>query len=122
MKLYKAMIKIHKAIQNVQNNWRKEKLAEAINALNAEIDILNTAADDGGVGASEEQIKTKVEEFSANFDDTEKAKKWFYEDAKRLDEPTALSTEDNIVEWFLKECKIESKVTSFDELMAMQES
>jgi trigger factor len=70
--------------------------------------------------ASEEQIKLKVEEFSANFDDTEKAKKWFYEDSKRLDEPTALSTEDNIVEWFLKECKIESKKISFDDLMAMQ--
>ena len=72
--------------------------------------------------ASEEQIKLKVEEFSANFDDTEKAKKWFYDDPKRLDEPTALSTEDNIVEWFLKECKIESKKVSFDELMAMQAS
>jgi len=84
--------------------------------------VLASLVDANKLEASEEQIKTKVEEFSANFDDTEKAKKWFYEDSKRLDEPTALSTEDNIVEWFLKECKIESKVTSFDELMAMQES
>jgi len=72
--------------------------------------------------ASDEQIKAKVSEFSANFDDTEKAEKWFYDDPKRLDEPTALSTEDNIVEWFLKECKIESKKISFDELMLIQAS
>ena len=84
--------------------------------------VLASLVDANKLEASEEHIKTKVEEFSANFDDTEKAKKWFYEDSKRLDEPTALSTEDNIVEWFLKECKVESKVTTFDELMAMQVS
>ena len=82
--------------------------------------VLATLVDDNKLEASEEQIKSKVIEFSANFDDTEKAEKWFYDDPKRLDEPTALSTEDNIVEWFLKECKIESKKVSFDDLMAMQ--
>ena len=82
--------------------------------------VLATLVDVNKLEASEEQIKSKVIEFSANFDDTEKAEKWFYDDPKRLDEPTALSTEDNIVEWFLKECKIESKKFSFDDLMALQ--
>ena len=82
--------------------------------------ILATLVDSNKLEASKEQIKSKVIEFSANFDDTEKAEKWFYDDPKRLDEPAALSTEDNIVEWFLKECKIETKKVSFDELMALQ--
>ena len=82
--------------------------------------VLATLVDKNKLEASEEQIKSKVIEFSANFDDTEKAEKWFYDDPKRLDEPAALSTEDNIVEWFLKECKIESKKFSFDDLMALQ--
>tara|TARA_B100000795_G_scaffold181768_1_gene137768 strand:- start:736 stop:2046 length:1311 start_codon:yes stop_codon:yes gene_type:complete len=84
--------------------------------------VLATLVEDKKLQASQDQIKSKVVEFSANFDDTEKAEKWFYDDPKRLDEPTALSTEDNIVEWFLKECKIESKKISFDELMLMQAS
>ena len=82
--------------------------------------VLATLVEENKLEASEEQIKSKVIEFSANFDDTEKAEKWFYDDPKRLDEPAALSTEDNIVEWFLKECKIESKKFSFDDLMALQ--
>ena len=84
--------------------------------------VLASLVDANKLEASEAQIKSKVEEFAANFDDTEKAKKWFYDDPKRLDEPTALSTEDNIVEWFLKECKIESKKISFDEIMAIKAS
>ena len=82
--------------------------------------ILATLVENNKLEASEEQIKSKVVEFSANFDNIEKAEKWFYDDPKRLDEPTALSTEDNVVEWFLKECKIDSKKVTFDELMAMQ--
>tara|TARA_B110000037_G_scaffold177188_1_gene202473 strand:+ start:222 stop:1631 length:1410 start_codon:yes stop_codon:yes gene_type:complete len=82
--------------------------------------VLATLVENNKLEASEDQIKSKVVEFSANFDDTEKAEKWFYDDPKRLDEPTALSTEDNIVEWFLKECKTETKKVTFDELMAMQ--
>ena len=82
--------------------------------------VLASLVDANKLEASEAQIKSKVEEFATNFDDTEKAKKWFYDDPKRLDEPTALSTEDNVVEWFLKECKIESKKISFDEIMAIK--
>jgi len=81
--------------------------------------VLASLVDANKLEASQEQIKSKVVEFSANFDDTKKAEEWFYDDPKRLDEPAALSTEDNIVEWFLKECKIESKKVSFDELMAI---
>ena len=70
--------------------------------------------------ATVEQIKAKVEEFAMNYDDSEQAIKWFYEDSKRLDEPRALATEDNVVSWFLAQCKSEKKSIEFDQVMAAQ--
>lgn len=70
--------------------------------------------------ATAEQIKAKVEEFAMNYDDSEQAIKWFYEDSKRLDEPRALATEDNVVSWFLAQCKSEKKSIEFDQVMAAQ--
>ena len=51
------------------------------------------------------------------YDDSEKAIQWFYEDEKRLDEPAALATEDNVVSFVLKSCKIKNEKVSFDELL-----
>ena len=44
--------------------------------------------------------------------------KWFYEDQKRLEEPRALATEDNVVDWVLKTCKVETKKVNFDDALA----
>jgi len=68
--------------------------------------------------ASAEQIKSKVEEFASNYDDRDQAIKWFYEDQKRLEEPRALATEDNVVDWALKSCNLKSKKVSFDDALA----
>ena len=65
--------------------------------------------DKNSLQATPEQIKQKVEEFATNYDDPEQAIKWFYEDEKRLEEPRALATEDNVVDWFLKQCKKDTK-------------
>ena len=45
--------------------------------------VLASLVDANKLEASEAQIKSKVEEFAANFDDIEKAEKWFYSDPKR---------------------------------------
>ncbi|CEZ19724.1 Trigger factor [Candidatus Methylopumilus planktonicus] len=67
--------------------------------------------------ASADQIKAMVNEFALNFDDTEEAVQWFYAEPSRLEEPTALATEVNVVEWFITQCKVQNKKTTFDELM-----
>jgi trigger factor len=67
--------------------------------------------------ATEDQIKSKIEEFSKSYDEPEKAVQWFYEKQERLNEPAALATEDNVVNFVSKACKIKKEKVSFDELM-----
>ena len=39
---------------------------------------------------------------------------------RKLDEPRALATEDNVVAWFLKQCKSETKKIELDLVLAGQ--
>jgi trigger factor len=80
--------------------------------------ILAEIVDKNNLRASPDQIKAMVNEFALNFDDTDEAVKWFYAEPSRLEEPTALATETNVVEWFMKQCKVQNKKTTFDELMS----
>jgi len=80
--------------------------------------ILSKLVEANKLEATADQVKSKVEEFASNYDDTENAVKWFYEDQKRLEEPRALATEDNVVDWVLKTCKVETKKVNFDDALA----
>lgn len=79
--------------------------------------ILAEIVDKNNLRATPDQIKAMVNEFALNFDDTDEAVKWFYAEPSRLEEPTALATETNVVDWFMKQCKVQNKKTTFDELM-----
>ena len=79
--------------------------------------ILAEIVDKNNLRATPDQIKAMVNEFALNFDDTDEAVKWFYAEPSRLEEPTALATETNVVDWFMKQCKVQDKKTTFDELM-----
>ncbi len=79
--------------------------------------VLAEIVDKNSLRASPDQIKAMVNEFALNFDDTEEAVQWFYAEPSRLEEPTALATEVNVVEWFMTQCKVQNKKTTFDELM-----
>ncbi|CAM8388249.1 Tig FKBP-type peptidyl-prolyl cis-trans isomerase (trigger factor) [Candidatus Methylopumilus universalis] len=79
--------------------------------------VLAEIVDKNNLRASSDQIKAMVNEFALNFDDTEEAVQWFYAEPSRLEEPTALATEVNVVEWFITQCKVQNKKTTFDELM-----
>lgn len=82
--------------------------------------ILGKIVDTHSLQANAEQIKAKVDEFSSNYDDSAQAIKWFYEDEKRLDEPKSLATEDNVVDWFVGQCKKETKKIELDLVLAGQ--
>ena len=71
--------------------------------------VLANVVDKNKLQANEEQIKEKVKSFAGNYDDPEKAIKWFYEDKQRLSEPAALATEDNVVDWVPHKCKKDQK-------------
>ena len=43
--------------------------------------------------------------------------RWYYDDVKRLDEPAALATEENVVNWVLAAAKVTDKKVKFDDLM-----
>lgn len=67
--------------------------------------------------ANEEQIRAMVDQFSQSFEQPEDVVRWYYSDPKRLDEPAALATEENVVEWVLKSAKVSDKKVKFDDLM-----
>lgn len=78
-------------------------LAEIVNANNLQ--------------ASADQVRAMVDTFAQSFEDTNEVVTWYYSDVKRLDEPAALATEDNVVAWVLNQAKVSNKKIKFDELM-----
>lgn len=67
--------------------------------------------------AKPEQIRAMVDQFAQGFEQPEDVVRWYYEDPKRLDEPAALATEENVVAWVLESTKVSDKEMKFDDLM-----
>lgn len=67
--------------------------------------------------AKPEQIRAMVDQFAQSFEQPEQVVRWYYEDPKRLDEPAALATEENVVAWVLEAAKVTDKKVKFDDLM-----
>jgi trigger factor len=67
--------------------------------------------------ATPEQIRAMVDQFAQSFERPEEVVRWYYEDPKRLDEPAALATEENAVNWVLSSAKVTEKKVKFDDLM-----
>jgi len=68
--------------------------------------------------ASADQVRAVIDSFAQSYDDPAELVKWYYADVKRLDEPAALATEENVVNWVLEKAKVSAKKIKFDELMA----
>ena len=67
--------------------------------------------------ANPEQIRAMVDQFAQSFEQPEEVVRWYYADPKRLDEPSALATEENVVAWVLESAKVSDKKVKFDDLM-----
>ncbi|HSR02729.1 MAG TPA: trigger factor, partial [Methylophilaceae bacterium] len=68
--------------------------------------------------ADADQIKAMVYTFAQNYEQPQQMIDWYYADVKRLDEPSALATEENVVKWVLEKAQVKDKKVKFDELMA----
>lgn len=80
--------------------------------------ILSEVVNSNKLQASADQVRAMIETFAQSYDDPEELVKWYYADVKRLDEPSALATEENVVNWVLEKAKVSTKKIKFDELMA----
>jgi len=80
--------------------------------------ILSQVVNAEKLQANAEQVKAMVENFAQNYEQPAQMIDWYYADVKRLNEPAALATEENVVEWVLAKAKVKETKIKFDELMA----
>jgi len=80
--------------------------------------ILSDVVNANNLQASADQVRAVIDSFAQSYDDPAELVKWYYADVKRLDEPAALATEENVVNWVLEKAKVSAKKIKFDELMA----
>ena len=67
--------------------------------------------------ATAEQIRAMVDQFAVSFEQPDQVVKWYYADVKRLDEPAALATEENVVTFVTLAAKVTNKKVKFDDFM-----
>jgi len=79
--------------------------------------ILGDIVNKNSLQANAEQVRAMVDQFAQSFERPADVVRWYYEDPKRLDEPAALATEENVVAWVLNLAKVTDKKVKFDDLM-----
>lgn len=67
--------------------------------------------------AKPEQIKAMIEEFAESYEHPEEVVQWYYASAERIEGPTSMVLEDNVVEFVLGKANVVEKEMSFDALM-----
>lgn len=69
------------------------------------------------IKASDEMVRSKVEEFAASYEDPQEVIDWYYADRQRLNQMEGLALEDAVVDWVYAQAEVSEKQSSFDELM-----
>jgi len=67
--------------------------------------------------AKPEQVKALVEEFAESYEQPEDVIQWYYASQERLEGPTSMVLEDNVVEFVLGKANVVEKDVSFETLM-----
>jgi trigger factor len=80
--------------------------------------ILSEIVNTNKLQASADQVRAMVDMFAQSYEKPDELVSWYYADVKRLDEPAALATEENVVTFVLDKAKVTAKKMKFDELMA----
>jgi trigger factor len=79
--------------------------------------ILSEVVNKNSLQANAEQVRAMVDQFAQSFERPADVVRWYYDDPKRLDEPAALATEENVVTWVLDAADVTDKKVKFDDLM-----
>ncbi len=79
--------------------------------------ILAALVEENKLEPTEEQIKAVVTEFAESYEDPQEVIDWYFADEKRLQGPTSLAVESQVVDFVLGKAKVTDKKMSFDEVM-----
>lgn len=82
--------------------------------------ILAKLVEEHKLEATDAQVKAIVENFAESYEDPQEVIDWYYADESRLDGPTSLAVESNVVDFVLGKAKVTEKTLSFDEVMGAQ--
>ncbi len=82
--------------------------------------ILAKVVEENQLEPTEEQIKAVVNDFADSYEDPQEVIDWYFADQQRLQGPTSLAIEANVVEFVLGKAKVTEKALSFDEVMGAQ--
>ena len=117
----------------MKQNFVNQGMADAAN-LDLPADIFNEQAErrvalglilaklveENKLEPTEEQIKGVVSEFADSYEDPQEVMDWYFADQQRLQGPTSLAIEANVVDFVLGKAKVNEKALSFDEVMGAQ--
>jgi trigger factor len=79
--------------------------------------VLSEVVNKNALHATADQVKAMVEKFAQSYQDPSEVVTWYYADVQRLDEPAALATEENVIDWVLAAAKVSDQKVEFDEFM-----
>lgn len=82
--------------------------------------ILAKVVEENQLEPTDEQIKAVVANFAESYEDPQEVIDWYYADESRLQGPTSLAVESNVVDFVLSKAKVTEKTLSFDEVMGAQ--